>query len=197
MKASAPGLLPLFRSETQLAVLGLLYAGPARAWTVSELARQLDLGLPTVSREIGRLADAGIVRVQAVGRTRVVSANWELSWADPLAQLLDRTIGPLAQLSGALSSVPNIVSAWIYGSWAERYHGEVGVAPRDIDVLVVGDDIDVIRLTVITDRVSDKIVLPVNTQIVATVVWEHPEPGSFVDQLKRSPLVSIPLLVHA
>jgi DNA-binding Lrp family transcriptional regulator len=197
MKTSAPGLLPLFRSETQLAVLGLLYAGPARAWTVSEIARQLDLGLPTVSREISRLADAGIVRVQAVGRTRVVSANWELSWAEPLAQMLDRTIGPLAQLSEALSKMPEIVSAWIYGSWAERYHGVVGMPPRDIDVLVVGDEIDVIKLTVITDRVSDKIALPVNTQTVSTAVWEDPEPGSFVHQLKHSPLVSIPLPDYA
>ncbi|MGH3471306.1 MAG: winged helix-turn-helix domain-containing protein [Nocardioidaceae bacterium] len=133
MKTSAPRLLPLFRSQTQLAVLGLLYAGPARAWTVGEIARQLDLGLPTVSREIGRLADAGIVRVRAVGRTRVVSANWELSWADPLAQMLDRTIGPLAQLSEALREMPETVSAWIYGSWAECHHGVVGMPPRDID----------------------------------------------------------------
>ena len=135
--------------------------------------------------------------MQAVGRTRVVSANWELSWADPLAQLLDRTIGPLAQLSEALSGMPEIASAWIYGSWAERYHGEVGMPPRDIDVLVVGDDIDVIKLTVITDRVSDKTALPVNTQTVSTAVWEDPEPESFVHQLKHSPLVSIPLPARA
>jgi hypothetical protein len=129
MKTSAPGLLPLFRSETQLEVLGLLYAGPARSWTISEIARQLDLGLPTVSREVNRLADAGILQVHTVGRTRVVSANWNLSWAEPLAQLLDRTIGPLAKLSDALSEMPEIRSAWVYGSWAERYHGTVGLAP--------------------------------------------------------------------
>jgi DNA-binding transcriptional ArsR family regulator len=114
---TAPGLLPLFRSETQLEVLGLLYAGPARSWTISEIASQLRLGLPTVSREANRLADAGILRISTVGRTRVVSANWGLSWAEPLAQLLDRTIGPLAQLSEALSEFPSIHSAWVYGSW--------------------------------------------------------------------------------
>lgn len=197
MKTSAPGLLPLFRSETQLEVLGLLYTGPARSWTVGEIARQLDLGLPTVSREINRLADAGILRVQTVGRTRVVSANWELSWAEPLAQLLNRTIGPLARLSEALSEMPQVHTAWVYGSWAERYHGNIGMAPRDIDVLVVGDDIDVVKLTIITDRLSDALALPVNPTPVTTSVWEQPEPGSFIEQIKHSPLVSIPLLTDA
>jgi predicted nucleotidyltransferase len=194
MKTSAPGLLPLFRSETQLEVLGLLYAGPARSWTVGEIARQLQLGLPTVSREVNRLAEAGILLVQSVGRTRVVRANWELSWAEPLAQLLDRTIGPLAGLSEALSEMPEIHSAWVYGSWAERYHGKVGMAPRDIDVLVVGDDIDVVKLTIITDRLSDRVAVPVNPTPVTTSAWEDPEPGSFIEQIKRSPLVPIPLL---
>jgi len=197
MKTSAPGLLPLFRSETQLAVLGLLYTGPTRSWTVGEIARRLGLGVPTVSREVNRLADAGILKMQTVGRSRLVSANWELSWAEPLAQVLDRTIGPLARLSEALGELPEIVSAWVYGSWAERYHGMGGMPPRDIDVLVVGDDIDVIKLTVITDRVSDMIVLPVNTQTVSTAIWADPEPGSFIDQLRHRPLVSIPLRTHA
>jgi len=197
MKTSAPGLLPLFRSETQLAVLGLLYTGATRSWTISEIARHLEFGLPTVSREVNRLADAGILNMQTVGRSRLVSANWELTWAEPLAQLLDRTIGPLPRLSEALREIPEIVSAWIYGSWAERYDGTGGMPPRVIDVLVVGDDIDVIKLTVITDRVSDKIALPVNTQTVLTAIWADPEPGSFIDRLQHQPLVSIPLRTHA
>jgi DNA-binding Lrp family transcriptional regulator len=197
MKTSAPGLLPLFRSDTQLAVLGLLYTGPSRSWTIGEIARHLELGLPTVSREVNRLADAGILKVHTVGRSRLASANWELSWAEPLAQLLDRTIGPLARLSESLSEMPEIVSAWVYGSWAERYHGTGGMPPRDIDVLIVGDDIDVIKLTVITDRVSDMIVLPVNTQTVSTALWADPEPSSFIDRLQQQPLVSIPLRTNA
>ena len=34
-----------------------------------------------------------------------MSANWELSWAEPLAQLLDRTIRPLARLSDGLGEI--------------------------------------------------------------------------------------------
>jgi hypothetical protein len=86
-----------------------------------------------VPREVNRLADAGILKKQTIGRSRLMNANWELSWADPLAQLLDRIIGPLARLSEALGELPEIVSAWIYGSWAERYSRTVGMPQRDID----------------------------------------------------------------
>jgi len=92
------------------------------------MARHLELGVPTVSREVNRLADAGILKMQTAGRSRLVNANWELSGADPLAHLLDRTVGPLARLSEVLGELPEIVSAWIYGSWAERYSGTVGTA---------------------------------------------------------------------
>jgi DNA-binding transcriptional ArsR family regulator len=197
MQQSPPGLLPLFRSQTQLAVLGLLFAGAARSWTVGELARQLGLGVPTVSKEVARLKEAGIVKIDVVGRSRLVSANWGIPWAEPLAELLDRTIGPLARLSEALDGFPGIVSVWIFGSWAKRYRGEVGSPPRDIDVMVVGDDLDLLSLPALADRVADEIALPVNTQTVTLKEWDGPDPGGFVDHIKRSALVEIPLQANA
>jgi DNA-binding transcriptional ArsR family regulator len=183
----------LFRSGTQLALLGLLFAGPARSWTVGEIARQLGLGVPTVSKEVTHLKQAGIVDVQVVGRSRLVSANWELPWAEPLASLLDRTIGPLAKLSGALDGLEGVCSAWIFGSWAERYRGRVALPPRDIDVVIVGEDLNLIDLTARTDRVSDEVALPVNTYTVTPAEWEAPDPGTFVDHIKHSALVPIPI----
>ena len=197
MQQSRPGLLPLFRSETQLAVLGLLFAGPPRSWTVGDIASRLDFGVPTVSKEVKRLKEAGIVNVEVVGRSRLVSANWALPWAEPLADLLDRTIGPLAKLSNALDGFPRIVSAWIFGSLAERYRGAVGMPPRDLDVMVVGDDLDLVALTACTDRVADEFAVPVNSHTVTPTEWDAPEQGSFVDHVKHSALVSIPLHTHA
>jgi DNA-binding transcriptional ArsR family regulator len=103
MQQSPPGLLPLFRSETQLAVLGALFTERWQDWQLTALAKHLGLGVSTVSREVARLQHAGIVHVHEQGRNKLVSANWDLPWAEPLAALLDRTIGPLAQLADALS----------------------------------------------------------------------------------------------
>ena len=45
---------------------------------------------------------------------------------------------PLPVLSQLLACVPGINAAYIYGSWAARYHHEPGGPPNDLDVLVIG-----------------------------------------------------------
>jgi predicted nucleotidyltransferase len=37
-----------------------------------------------------------------------------------------------------LATIDGVAEAYIYGSWAARYHGEPGSIPADVDVLVVG-----------------------------------------------------------
>ena len=39
----------------------------------------------------------------------------------------------------ALAGVPGIEAAYVYGSWAARFHGEPGKAPGDVDVLIIGE----------------------------------------------------------
>ena len=56
----------------------------------------------------------------------------------PLRQLLVVTYGPARLLEQALAGVPEIEAAYVYGSWAARFHGEPGKAPGDVDVLIVG-----------------------------------------------------------
>lgn len=60
-----------------------------------------------------------------------------------LRALLVKTIGPAAVLAHELSGVAGIETAFIFGSWAARYHGERGPAPHDIDLMVIGEpDLD-------------------------------------------------------
>jgi len=185
--------LPLFRSETQLGILGTLYVGPDRYWTISALAERLDQPLSTTAREVGRLADAGIVTVTAEGRSKLVGPNWELPWAGALARLLDQTIGPLALLGEALAEVDGLEEAWIFGSWAARHEGVPGRAPRDVDVLLVGDNLSRFDIAAVTNRVADRVGVEVNPHLVSSEEWQHPAPDSFVAGLKSGPLVAVPL----
>lgn len=196
MQQAPPGLLPLFRSGTQLAILGLLFAGPPQRWQIGAMAAHLDLKVSTVSREVTHLQAAGIVTVTMVGRSKLVAANWELAWAEPLADLLDRTVGPLALIGQALDGMAGVDSAWVYGSWAERHAGKLGPAPRDVDVMIVSADVDQLDLRVRLDQVADRVSLEINTQIVTPEQWAQPEPDSFVDHVQHTPLVAVPLPAH-
>lgn len=64
----------IFRSDVQAAVLRALVdaSGPV---TASDLARQLDQPLSTVSREVKRLTAAGMVRAEVRGRRALLSLD--------------------------------------------------------------------------------------------------------------------------
>ncbi len=68
----------------------------------------------------------GLVTTEAMGRMRIVSANWDLPWADELARILDQTVGVVAQIEGALAEVGGVDEAFIFGSWAARRAGTAG-----------------------------------------------------------------------
>ena len=193
MRTSAPALLPLFRSGTQLAILGTLYVGPDRCWTITALAEHVDQPVSTVAREIGRLDDAGIVTVTAEGRNKLVGPNWELPWALALSSLLDQTVGPLALLSEALGLLEGIEEAFIFGSWAERYQGARGSAPRDIDLLVIGDHLSRFAVVDATNAVADRAGVEVNSYLASIDEWNAPEPDSFLADVQTKSLVPVPL----
>lgn len=134
----APALLPLFRSEQQMRLLGALFAPQAQPISIGELARRAGVAQSTASREIARLIEYGIVTDAHVGRTRLVAANRQLPWAHDLEAMLAKTVGLPALLATALSHLEGVEEAWIYGSWAARYVGEPGPPPADIDIVVVG-----------------------------------------------------------
>ena len=192
MGTSAPPLLPLFRSETQLAILGTLYVGPYRHWTISALAEHIGQPVSTTHREVARLGSAGIVTVTAEGRNRVVGPNWQLPWAGALTSLLDRTIGPLALLADVLAEIAGLEEAWIFGSWAARHQGTPGPPPRDLDLLLVGEGMSRFAVAEATAKAADRAGVEVNPYLLSEDEWRQPAEGSFAAELKSGPLVEVP-----
>jgi predicted nucleotidyltransferase len=126
---------------------------------------------------------------RSVGRTRLVAANWDLPWSGELRSILTQTVGVLGLLADALSKVRGIEQAFAFGSWAARYLGEPGPAPRDIDVVVVGevDFADVRRASAAVER---KLNVEVNAVVVEAERW-NARKDAFVRDVRRKPLVPI------
>lgn len=189
---SAPALVPLFRSEQQLRILGVLFTDGADGLAIGEIAERADVAQATVSREVARLEEHGIVVSRAIGRNRFVQPNWDLPWAPELRSILQQTVGVLGRLGAVLTGVEGVEQAFVFGSWAARYTGEPGPSPRDVDVVAIGDA--TLRSVRSACRdVEQELRIEVNPVVIDRRRWDSIDPEPFVAQIREHPLVAIPL----
>jgi DNA-binding transcriptional ArsR family regulator len=193
MRSDAPKLLPVLRSQHQADLLTTLLMHPDQEYTIAELAQRLSIPQSTVSGEVRRLADAGILGVRPVGRARLVSANVNSRLVGPLTELLTLTYGPHVVVADEFAGLQGVVLVVIFGSWAARYHGERGRPPNDIDVLVVGRP-DRVAMYAAAERAESRLGQPVNPTVCSPDQWAHPtEP--FIREIKSASYV--PIIDHA
>jgi DNA-binding transcriptional ArsR family regulator len=192
MSTSAPALAPLFRSEQQLRLLSVLFTQADGELPIGELAERAGVAQATASREVHRLAEHDLVVIRALGRNTLVTANWSIPWARDLRSILMQTVGVLGRLADALGNVHGIDEAFVFGSWAARYLGEVGPPPRDIDVMIVGEAaLRTVRRA--CAEVESELRIEVSPVIVDRNRWSAKKPDAFIAQVRDRPLVSIPL----
>lgn len=187
----------MFGSEARLLILAELFVVSQPELSITGLARSTGVSQPTVSQEVARLARFGVVTSRHVGRTRLVSANWALPWAQDLAGLLARSVGILAHLAAALSDINGVELAFVFGSWAARFVGEAGPAPRDLDVLVVGSaDVTAVRKALrVVGRDTG---FEIDAFVVSPKTWATPRPSdALVLDVQAKPVVEVPLAVAA
>ncbi len=192
VSTSAPALLPLFRSDQQLRILGVLFAEVGGEIAIGELAERAAVAQATVSREVARLEEHGLLVSRSVGRSKLVQPNWGLPWAPELRSILMQTVGVLGRLSEALGGGDGIEEAYVFGSWAARYEGQEGHFPRDVDVVVVGDA-SLRSVRRLCGEAAEGLRVEINPIVVARERWEAAEPEPFVAQLRGESLVVIPL----
>lgn len=177
------------RSRNQLQLLATLVLAPTRVWSMAELVERTGIPQPSVSRELRRLADAGILHIRGRVNARQVQANTESVIFPELHGLMLKTVGPKPTLEDALQQVEGIERAAIYGSWARRYRGEAGPEPQDIDLLVIGKP-DVDRLRAIVDQAAKTLGRDVNPTVLTKQEWARSRSG-FITQLHHDELVEL------
>jgi DNA-binding transcriptional ArsR family regulator len=187
MRTAAPLLAPIFRSDGQARLLSTLVL-TGDEMSVTELAARAGLAYATVHREVARLVDAGILSERQVGRTRLIQANRESPLVDPLREILTIATGPVVSLAEALGRIDGIESAFLYGSFAARMLGDAGPAPRDIDVMVLGQpDVDAVYEA--CARVEEAVHRPVNPTILTPE--EFAAPSAFLDNVRSGPTIAV------
>lgn len=187
MRTAAPLLAPIFRSDGQARLLSTLLLGDDEL-SLTDVAARADLAYPTAHREVARLLEAGILIERHAGRTRLVRANPDSPLTDPLRKILTVVSGPVVLLAAEFERIDGIQSAFLYGSFAARLRGIEGPAPRDIDVMIVGDpEVDAIYEA--CTRVEAVVHRPVNPTILSAE--EFAAESGFLASVRSGAIVEV------
>ncbi len=129
-------LSPLLFPEYRRRVLTLLLLRPEEALHGREVARRTGLPAGTITRELTRVAAAGLLKREKRGNQQVYSANTAGVIFSEVASILRKTSGLADVLALALAPVaPRLSVALVFGSVARGDE----TAHSDIDLLIVGD----------------------------------------------------------
>ncbi|GIG37074.1 ArsR family transcriptional regulator [Cellulomonas pakistanensis] len=181
-------MLPIFRSDLQARLLLHLLTSD-HGDSASDLARATGAPVPTVHREVTRLAAAGLLRSEHRGRTILYRADEENPATVPLRQLVLISHGPVELLRQTLADVPGIIVAKVFGSWAARASGEPGPSPGDVDLLVVGP-VDRRALFATLSDLEPRVGRPINPTVIGEDRWARSD-DPLVDEIRSRPTIDI------
>lgn len=123
-------LFPKARSEIFLR----LFADSSKEYHLRELARLSGLTAGAIRSEIGNLGDAELILIRRDGNRVAFRANTGHPLFPEIQGLVMKTSGLEEKLRAALTGIPGIRLALIFGSVA----GGTAKAGSDIDLLVIG-----------------------------------------------------------
>jgi len=129
-------LSSLLFPEYRRRVLGLLLLHPEESLHGREIARRTGLPSGTLTRELARLAEAGLLKRERRGNQQLYSAERACPVFEELASILRKTSGLADVLAAALEPARSrIGAAFVYGSMASGRERP----GSDVDVIIVGE----------------------------------------------------------
>lgn len=187
-KHPSSGIGDALFSNTQRAVLGLLYGQPERTFYAKELINLARMGSGSVQRELERLTTAGLITVRAIGNQRHYQANPRAPIFQELRGIVLKTFGVADQLREALAPLAGrIRAAFIYGSVAKG----TDAAKSDIDVMILGEDLSFPEILSALSEAEREVGRPVNPAVYAPDEWlrKLKDKGGFLQRVLKQPRI--------
>ncbi len=181
-------LAPILRSEAQGQILSAVYLQP-ESLHVRALADRTQLPYSVVQREVDRLEEGRLVTSTRFATTRLVRANEQHPLYPELRVLLLKAYGPQHVVSELLSKESGVKEAHLFGSWADRYHGNWGAEWGDIDVAAVGA-LTPARVAELEAEAEDLIGWPVHIEVIAPSRWAAAS-DPFIRTVRSRPIVEV------
>jgi len=175
-------LFPEYRRR----VLGLLLMRPELALHGREISRRVGLPAGTITRELTKLAEAGLLRRERRGNQQVYSADTSSPVFAELASILRKTSGMADVLIEALQPVEGkLKAAFVFGSLARGTE----TAGSDIDLMLIGD-VPFRQAVVLTHPLQEPLGRQINVQVFSPVEFKaKSRSASFLKDVLAKPKI--------
>lgn len=187
---SATGLSGALFSKVQQRVLALIFGHPERSFYTAEIIRTVDSGVGAVERELAKLRLSGLVTVARIGNQVHYRANAAAPVYDDLRGLVEKTAGLPGVIRQALEPhAQAIAAAFVFGSVARG----CDTAASDVDLMVVGDDLDYAELYSAAQAIESRLARKVNSLFVSRQDWlrKTADKDSVFGKIGRAPRIFV------
>jgi len=177
-------------TKTQQRVLGLLYGKPDKSFYTNEIMRWADMGRGTVSRELERLVNAGLLTVSREGNQNHYQAARDNPVFDELRGIVRKTFGIADVVRQALMPLyPQIQYAFVYGSIAKSKDTK----SSDIDLMLVGQGLQYADVMELLLPLEESLQRPVNPTLysVSDFAEKLDQKNSFLVRVMEQPKLII------
>src|SRR6266481_8449710 len=177
-------------SKVQQRVLALIFGQAERSFYMSEIVRNVHSGTGAVERELSRLQRSGLVSVERIGNQKHYRANRQSPIFAELQSLVIKTVALTEPLRKSLEPCADkIKTAFVYGSVAKG----MDTAHSDIDLMVIGDDLNYFELYAALQNVESVLGRKVSPTFLSPKDWRRKasEKGSFISKIDALPKIFI------
>jgi predicted nucleotidyltransferase len=177
-------------SKVRQRVLALIFCQPERSFYTSEIVRSVRSGTGAVARELARLERSGLVSVERIGNQKHYRANRDSPIFEELQSLVAKTVGVAEPIRKSLQPYADVIkTAFVYGSVAKG----TDTARSDIDLMVIGDELNYSDLYTAAQNAEDKLRRKVNPTFLSLKDWRRKasDRGSVVNKISAAPKIFI------
>jgi predicted nucleotidyltransferase len=177
-------------SKVRQRVLALIFGHPERSFYTSEIVRAVRSGVGAVERELSRLQRSGLVTVERIGNQKHYRANPDAPIFEELRRLVVKTVGLAEPIGKSLQPYAGAIkAAFVYGSVAKG----TDTAQSDIDLMVVGDELNYSDLYTAVQSAEDELRRKVNPLFLSLKDWQRKasDRGSVVSKISGSPKIFV------
>jgi len=139
--------LYLTKSRVRRDLFALFFTNPGHKYYLRELERLLGYSAGNIRRELLKFKSDGLFITEKVANLLYYYLNTEHPLYEELKNIVLKTVGVTGSLKQALSMIPGISTAFIFGSFAAGSEN----ASSDIVLLIIGDP----EITLLNEKLAE------------------------------------------